>query len=231
MGKAFREVLRLRNILASYSEFDPATLPLSEQDFEGFKSKYLDLETIRSKKVDDEEDSPLVDLDFELELLRRDEINVAYIVALIAALNVAVHAEGAESRKAKATAQRINDLLRDQMQLRLKRPLIEGFMRDRLPGLGREDDIATAFAIYWDEARAHAFAELCAQEGVDEERLDGVMRRMHFTGKPPLGQEIVDAMIKPPGILERKKVVARVLQAVGDFINLFDENIGDLAET
>src|SRR5690606_40659675 len=40
--KAFRKLLRLRNVLASYSEFDPPDLPLSEQEYEEFKSKYLD---------------------------------------------------------------------------------------------------------------------------------------------------------------------------------------------
>lgn len=41
--RAFRDVIRIRNVLASFSEFDPATLPIAPQEFEDYKSKYLDL--------------------------------------------------------------------------------------------------------------------------------------------------------------------------------------------
>ena len=60
---------------------------LEEQQFEDYKSKYLDLfEKARSQKEGQEKASIIQDVDFELELIQRDEINVAYILRLLAQL-------------------------------------------------------------------------------------------------------------------------------------------------
>ncbi len=158
--KAFRKLLRLRNVLASYSEFDPAHLPLAEQEYEEFKSKYLDLAQ-RGQGGGGEEETPpdpLAGIDFELELLRRDDINVAYILALLLALNGAVQEGGAGSRKAKAQRKRIFDLLMSEVQLRGKRELIEAFIDQKMPMLGPNDDVRVAFRAFWEEERAKAYA-------------------------------------------------------------------------
>jgi type I restriction enzyme, R subunit len=84
--QAFRELMRLKNILTSYSDFNWDDLPMNEQNFEDFKSKYLDIyDKVRS---DHKMEKALIlnDVDFELELILRDEINVAYILKLIAQL-------------------------------------------------------------------------------------------------------------------------------------------------
>jgi type I restriction enzyme R subunit len=58
------------------TDFDWDDLPIDEQEFEDYKSKYLDLyegKTRHSKTKDFHTD----DIDFELELIHRDQINVA----------------------------------------------------------------------------------------------------------------------------------------------------------
>jgi type I restriction enzyme R subunit len=54
-----------------------------EQQFEDFKSKYLDLYDKVKSNHQKEKVSILEDVDFELELIHRDEINVAYIIQLL----------------------------------------------------------------------------------------------------------------------------------------------------
>jgi type I restriction enzyme R subunit len=41
--KAFRNLMRLKNILASFADFTWDDLQMPEQEFEDFKSKYLDV--------------------------------------------------------------------------------------------------------------------------------------------------------------------------------------------
>jgi type I restriction enzyme R subunit len=81
--QSFREVLRLHNILESFADYDFEGFPISLQDFEDYKSKYLDLHDsiIHHNK---EKVSILNDVDFELELIGRDEITVSYILNLLA---------------------------------------------------------------------------------------------------------------------------------------------------
>jgi type I restriction enzyme R subunit len=82
--KIFRDLIRLKNILESFYDFDISKTDIDEQTFECYKSKYLDIyNSIRLKK---EKVSILDDVDFELELLKKDEINLDYILALLANL-------------------------------------------------------------------------------------------------------------------------------------------------
>lgn len=80
--KAFRELMRLKNVLSTFTEFYFEDLSVEEQSFEDYKSKYFDLfDKIRSNNLK-ETVSILNDVDFELELVHRDEINVFYILAV-----------------------------------------------------------------------------------------------------------------------------------------------------
>ena len=83
----FREMLRLKNVLESFADFQVADLAIGEQTFEDYKSKYLDLhDKVRHNNLK-EKVSILQDVDFELELILRDEINVAYILRLLGKLS------------------------------------------------------------------------------------------------------------------------------------------------
>src|SRR5690606_8404690 len=85
--KCFREIIRLMNVLKSFTDFNWTDLSMSEQQFEDYKSKYLDLhDKVKSSKEELQKESILDDVDFELELIHRDEINVAYILQLFGRL-------------------------------------------------------------------------------------------------------------------------------------------------
>lgn len=226
-AKAFREVIRIRQQLESHSEFKAADLTLPEQAYADFTSKYLDLAAAQASSRDDEDQGPLDAIDFELELLQRDEINVAYIVALIATLSAVAHAEGAGSRRAKAAVRRIHEILRDQPQLHDKREIIEAFMAEELPSLD-PDDVRPAFARFWDARRDQAFGELCAVQEVDPARLDALMRDMHFRGKEPKPSEVVDVMLTRPSVLRRTSRIEAILRAISQFLGRFDRDMGDL---
>jgi type I restriction enzyme, R subunit len=77
---------RYRVDLTSLSDFKWDDLPMIEQKFEDYKSKYLDIyDKVRSDHQK-EKASILENVDFELELIHHDKINVAYILKLIAKL-------------------------------------------------------------------------------------------------------------------------------------------------
>lgn len=97
--KAFRNLMRINNVLVTFADFDFTQLEMSGQEFEDFKSKYLDLwdkvKTANSK----EKVSILEDVDFELELIHRDEINVKYILQLLVIYHNATPNEKEKVRK------------------------------------------------------------------------------------------------------------------------------------
>jgi type I restriction enzyme R subunit len=84
--KAFRNLIRLQNVSKSFPEFSFSDLNLDEQTFEDDKSKYLDIYDRTRSKLDDDKESLVEEVDVELELIQRDEINVSYILKLLANL-------------------------------------------------------------------------------------------------------------------------------------------------
>ena len=103
--KAFRQLMRIKNILNAFSDFDWEDLAMSEQLFEDYKSKYLDLWQKVKSDTEREKVSILNDVDFELELIHRDEINVNYIIQLLIKL------KSGTQKDATKTEQEISNLL------------------------------------------------------------------------------------------------------------------------
>jgi type I restriction enzyme R subunit len=64
------------NVLQSYTDFDWEDLPIDEQEFKTTK-QVLRLVPKKVKQDTQKKDFILDDIDFELELIHRDQINVA----------------------------------------------------------------------------------------------------------------------------------------------------------
>ena len=80
----FRELLRIKNTLSTFSDFNPSNINISEQNFEDYKSKYLDMyQSVKSQNGKDKV-SILDDVDFELILTHTDIIGIDYILSLLA---------------------------------------------------------------------------------------------------------------------------------------------------
>ena len=81
--KLWGTILRLINILASFDEFEGNEI-LSPRDFQDYQSEYLDLyDKYRGRKDADKEDIN-DDIVFEIELVKQVNINIDYILHLVA---------------------------------------------------------------------------------------------------------------------------------------------------
>lgn len=187
---------------------------------EDYKSKYLDIHDKVRRHTDKEKVSILDDVDFELELIHRDEINVSYILKLLGKLHEAEEADRAKQR------QEIIDLLGGEAQLRSKRELIEKFIEQNLPHIADVDDIPDAFESFWNAERQAALEALVEEENLISEQLMSVIEHYLFTGRTPLRDSIVATLKDKPRILERKAVVERLTERIMGFVGVFDEGMG-----
>ena len=217
---AFRELLRIKNVLTSFADFDEADLALEPQKFEDYKGKYLDVHDKVKEQSEGEKASVLEDIDFELSLIQRDEINVAYILNLLVSLNKLAPEE------AKKRQKEIIDLVAGEIQLRSKRQLIEEFIEDNLPQLKPNEDVIGAFESYWDKHKQAAFKKLCDDENIVPEKFMKVLQTYEFQNRLPRDGEIVETLSFKPKILERKSILERVADKIQDFINTFVEGMG-----
>ena len=217
--KAFRELMRLKNVLATFTEFDFVDLSMDEQNFEDYKSKYLDLYDKAKSAHLKEKVSILQDVDFELELIHRDEINVTYILKLLAKLKDADVEEQDKQKKA------ILELLAGDAQMRSKRELIERFIQENLPNIEDSDNVPDEFANYWSIERMAAIENLSIEENLNSEKLQEVIGNYLFTEKAPLRDEIIGMLNEKPSLKERKTIAERVTEKIIGFVETFISGI------
>ncbi|WP_291077825.1 type I restriction endonuclease subunit R [Empedobacter sp. UBA5528] len=215
--KAFRDVMRLINKMKQYADFSFDNLPISHQEFEDFKSKYLDLyeETKGIGKEEDKGHSVLDDLDFELELIHRDEINVTYIMNLIIKLQAAPSTEKDKQEKM------IQDLLNSDLKLRSKKELIEKFIQKQLPLITDADQVLEEFDQFVYIERQNALKEMSKDEQLDPSKLEKVIGEYLFSDKQPLRDDIVGTMLQRPSLKERSSKIERVTHKIFDFVNTY----------
>ncbi|MHA6249651.1 type I restriction endonuclease subunit R, EcoR124 family [Pontibacter sp. CAU 1760] len=219
--KAFRELMRLKNVLATFADFSFDNLAMSEQSFEDYKSKYLDLyDKVRTDAGTAEKESILDDVDFELELIHRDEINVAYILKLLAKLNNASPEEKERQKQA------ILDTLTGEATLRSKRELIRRFIEENLPHIEDADDVPEAFENFWAREQMAAFEKISKEEQLDPVKLQAVLGNYLFTERKPLRDEVLDMLPAKPKLLERRPIAERITARMMGFVETFISGMG-----
>ena len=214
--KAFRELMRLKNVLSAFADFSWEDLEMTEQTFEDFKSKYLDLHDKVKTNHQKEKVSILEDVDFELELIHRDEINVAYIIQLLIKL------KSQKKKDASKVEQEIVNLLSTEVTLRSKRELIEKFIQENLVVIKDTDEIQTEFDKFWNKEQQKAFEKLVEEENLSANKTEKLIEDYLFAEREPLRDEVLGLLEgEKPSILQRKKLGDRILKRLMDFVETF----------
>ncbi|WP_415371923.1 type I restriction endonuclease subunit R [Patiriisocius sp. Uisw_047] len=213
--QAFRKLMRTLNVLQSYTDFDWEDLPLDAQEFEDYKGKYLDLYEKVKRDTVKEKISILDDIDFELELIHRDRINVAYIIKLLAKM------KGDKTMGAAAQRKAIIDLLGGDVKLRSKRELIEKFIDENLPHILDEDAIEEEFEQYWQDQKVLALGKLCEEEHLDKAQFKALIDAYIYSGQEPIRDAVFKCLDSRPSILKARDIGERILDKMKKFVEVF----------
>ncbi|NRQ24563.1 type I restriction endonuclease subunit R [Marinobacterium sp. xm-m-312] len=212
--QAFRALMRTKNILDGFSDFKWADLDLTEQTYEDYKSKYLDLYEQFKGKGDGEKTSILDDVDFELELIHKDEINVAYILALLAKYLEANEEEQPKQRE------HILKLLDTTPNLRSKRELIEAFIMHEMDGID-PNEVEEEFEKFVAVEREKSFKQLVEDENLLEIELGELIDTYLYDGRTPLKDDVARTMRNKPKLLERRTVVPKLLGQITGYVEKY----------
>lgn len=214
--KAFRNLMRLKNTIDAFADFKWEDLTMNKQLFNDYKSKYLDLWQKTKTDIAKEKVSILNDVDFELELLHRDEINVTYILKLLSSLQ-----EGSEEEQQKKK-QHILDLLSGDATLKSKQLLIEKFIEENLPLIEDTDLIEEEFEKFWGEEQQKALDDLVKKESLSTEKTVKIIENYLFSERKPLRDELLNLIEgEKPSVLKRKSVGERILNGIVSFVETF----------
>ena len=240
---AFRDVIKKHAEIQVYDEFeeDAADLGMTEQQFMDFRSKYLDIyDTFASgckpsegNQTPDEDtgstetstESGIDDIDFCLELLHSDIINVTYILELIADLN-----PYSADYKEKRTY--IIDTMIKDAELRNKAKLIDGFIQqnvddDRDNFMARKQkfdgtsDLEERLNNYITTERNNAVDKLAKEEDLDVSVLNHYLSEYDYLQKEQ--PEIIQEALKEKhlGLIKKRKTLTRILDRLKSIIRTF----------
>ena len=213
--RSFRELMRVKNTLSTFSDFSFDDLEMTEQEFEDYKSKYLDIYDKARNANAAEKDSILDDVDFELELIHKDEVNVAYILQLLS------HLVGADEEMIEQKKKQISDILSGDAGLRSKKELIEQFIEENLVSIGENDSFEEVFENYWSEEKKKAFVSICEEEGIEEGKLQKIIEDYLFSEQEIMKDDVMEALTVKPKVLERKKKSIRIIDKIMGFVETF----------
>ena len=152
------QMLRLRNILTSFDDFETDD-PVPSRDLEDYRSVYLDLYHEARERVKAEKEPIADDLVFEMELVKQVDINVDYVLMLVE------HHRGekgdGEDREIPVDIVRA---LASSPTLRGKRDLIEEFYRR----VSLDGDVPTEFEAFIAARRESELAAIIEAERLRE---------------------------------------------------------------
>ena len=215
--KTFRELMRLKNVMSGFSDFSHNDLSMNEQLFEDYKSKYLDLYERHKHNKENQMESILDDVDFEIELIRTDLINVSYILRLLAQYRESSVA------KQEGMKKQIMGIIEGQEQLRSKKELIEAFIDKNLMAIPNSEDIEYEFDEYLEQQKSEEFKSLCEDENLNIDEVKGVIETYLYDQRKPFNDDISKSLKTIYPLLQRRKVISRVLEKVMHHIEKFYE--------
>lgn len=213
---AFRDLSKNLLILQSFVdfEFDASFLHISEQEYQDYKSKYLLIyEAVKRGEVG-EKVSILDDIDFSIELMQTDRINVAYIMNLIRNINLEN-----EAKKKKDIEHIRSELDRtDNPVLRKKVDLLRAFLDEVVPDIHSGGDIDAAWYGFESEKRMEEINEFSVENGLNKEVILKEVSEFEFTGL--IDKERIRAEITVPMPFLKK---ISLLNKIKDFIMMHVE--------
>lgn len=200
--EAFRDVANLMQKMRTFDEFefDSVKLGISEQTFEDYKGKYFAIyEDVKKDREQKEKVSILDDIDFEIDLLRNDIINVDYILNLLKSLNLEDKKEKEEGIK------QIHRLLdtADNEQLRLKADLIRTFMNKVLPSLKDGDNIDDAYYNFEEQQKEKEIESFSNDLAYPSQQLNRLVHEYEFSGN--INRNEIDTHIDGGLLVKRNK--------------------------
>ena len=214
----FKNIVRVMNRLETFTDFDFDDLDIEKDEFESFKSKYIDMyDTLTGGRKNGDKASVIDEIDFEIELLRKDSINVAYIVSLIKNLN------SKESSFAK-DVEFILRTLESVPSLRNKRELLEKFIEENKAILtfDSKEDIEDNLAEFLKKEKEKAIQDMINEEELKADVVGEIIDKCEFTEKAADYGDIKDSFIKKPSILKLKPRIETIQHKIEDILDKFN---------
>ncbi len=221
-AELFGELLKSENILRNFDEFENFEKIISDRQMQDIKSVYVDIcEDIRNTGKNDEnrngeKEIDFSDIEFQIDLLKTDEINLDYILSLI--LKKSKEHDDIETLKSE-----IRRIIRTSLGTRAKEDLVMNFInKTDLSEIKNSGDILESFYKYANEEKKIKIDELIENESLKKDSERFIEKSINKGFVDYAGAEL-DSILPPTsrrkGAREAKKQT--VLQKIRNIVEIF----------
>lgn len=217
----FGELLKAENILRNFDEFQYFDKIISERLMQDMKSVYVDIrESLlneRRSKDAEEQQVDFSDVEFQIDLLKTDEINLDYILNLILQ-------KARENNDIEAIKAEVRRVIRSSLGTRAKEDLIMDFIsKTRLSELRNSDNIIETFYNFAKKEKEVKINQLIAEENLNE-NANRFIEKSIFKGFVEYSGDELDGIVPPlsrrGGVREKKKEI--VLEKIRKIVDVFE---------
>ncbi|MGL5331149.1 MAG: type I restriction endonuclease subunit R [Peptostreptococcaceae bacterium] len=204
---AFRELSKILVKLETFVdfEFEKEELGISHQEYQDFKSKYFTIYEMVKKEQGDKV-SVLLDIDFGIELMHSDKINVGYIMELIKDIDFS--SEEKRDRDIKNILAKLDRA--DNMDLRLKVDLLKEFLERVVPTLNIDSDVDFEYSKFEAHRRVQEINYFAEEIGLSSDFISESVAEYEYCGiinREEISAEVKDKL-KTKFIAGKRKVEA-----------------------
>ena len=221
-AELFGELLKTENILKNFDEFENFEKIISDRQMQDMKSVYVDIcEEIRNAGKDDQNNSneqgiDFSDIEFQIDLLKTDEINLDYILELI--LEKTKEHDDIEILKSE-----IRRIIRTSLGTRAKENLVINFInKTDLKKLKNNGEILDAFYKYAKEEKKEKIDELVKDENLKEDSRRFIEKSINKGFVDYAGSEL-DSILPPTSRRKGAREVKKqsVLEKIRKMVEIF----------
>lgn len=200
----FRELTKYLVRLETFDEFEftKEKLGISDQEYQDYRSKYLSISD--SQRGAGETVSILDDVDFALELMHTDKINVSYIMNLIR--NIDLDNEENRDRDVKEIIVELDRA--DSVELRYKVDLLKEFLTKVVPTLTSKDSIDNSYNEFEAFKREREIDSFSQDMEVSNNKVKDFIEEYEFSGI--VDRENISESLKGRKFMEKIKLTKKI---------------------
>lgn len=219
--KLFGELLKIENILKNFDEFENSEKIITDRQMQDMKSVYMDIrEEILKRKDEDNSISAIdfSDIEFQIELLKTEEINLDYILSLI-------FEKAKEYKDIEVLKNEIRSVIRSSLGTRAKEELIIKFINENdIFEIKNREDILAKFYEFAKKEKEMKISELIKNENLKEDS-ERFIKKSLEKGYVDFGGAELDRILPPTsrrkGAREAKK--QSIFEKIQKIIEVFIE--------
>ena len=216
----FRMLAKALATMKTFSKFDWADLELfmDEEEYTEYKSWYLSFYDEQKAKTMSGVKTILADIDFNIELVRTDKINVVYVLNLLKEIN----------RENKEEMQKNIDLIlrdidrSDNEKMRYKSGIMKAFINSRFFDLDPEEDIVKEYEQYEKEVMESNATEFAESHGITPNLVLSILNEYFLDERSITKNKIRERLssMKLP-LLNQTKLINAILAFIKDMYDKF----------